>query len=177
MASNFLRLFLTLRSFHMHKRVIASVDSGILPLAAQERRRDGSSSRERMEERTADSLRRSPPTSPLDEPSNTMSTTKRTTAAAAKTGEEDSTPSSPTATEKTRARSYRDYSTYMLDGNKVAEPKDNFPAKLHRILSDDANSPTIVWMVRQRAVVVYQEKFISNVKSTKASRPSLPGGA
>ena len=112
-----------------------------------------------------------------------MSTTKRTTAAAAKTGEEDSTPSSPTATEKTRARraSYRDYSTYMLDGNKVAEPKDNFPAKLHRILSDDANSPTIVWMVRQRAVVVYQEKFISNVKSivksTKASRPSLPGGA
>ena len=131
-----------------------------------------------MEERTADtSSEEVPLPRPEDEP--TMSTTQRTTAAAAKTGDGEghSTPSSPTATEKTRARSYRDYSTYMLDGNKLAEPKDNFPAKLHRILSDDANSPTIVWMVRQRAVVVYQEKFISNVKSTKASRPSLPGGA
>ena len=106
-----------------------------------------------------------------------MSTTQRTTAAAAKTGEGHSTPSSPTATDTQWARGYRDYSTFLLEGNKLAEPKDNFPAKLHRILSDDANSPTIVWMVRQRAVVVYQEKFISNVKSTKASRPSLPGGA
>jgi len=110
-----------------------------------------------------------------------MSTTQRTTAAAAKTEEGHSTPSSPTATDTQWARGYRDYSTFLLEGNKLAEPKDNFPAKLHRILSDDANSSTIVWMVRQRQAVVYQEKFISNVKSivksTKASRPSLPGGA
>ena len=119
---------------------------------------------------------------PPDEPSNTMSTTQRTTAAAAKTGEGHSTPSSPTATDTQWARGYRDYSTFLLEGNKLAEPKDNFPAKLHRILSDDANSHTIVWMVRQGAVVallVINRNSIlcdNQNQSTKASRPSLQGG-
>lgn len=46
-----------------------------------------------------------------------------------------------------------DYSCYLEQGGPIPNPKKaeaNFPAKLHRMLSDDTLSDIITWMVRIR---------------------------
>lgn len=46
---------------------------------------------------------------------------------------------------------YRDYSTYVQDGGELVKHKksgNNFPARLHEVVSDEANSHAIAWMVR-----------------------------
>ena len=45
---------------------------------------------------------------------------------------------------------YRDYSTYIEDGGAMKKHKkshNNFPARLHKILSDEQYSHIILWMV------------------------------
>ena len=45
---------------------------------------------------------------------------------------------------------YRDFSTYLDDGGKLFKHKKchkNFPAQLHKILSDPAHSEVVTWMV------------------------------
>ena len=46
---------------------------------------------------------------------------------------------------------YRDYSTYVQDGGELVKHKksgNNFPARLHEVVSEEANSHAIAWMVR-----------------------------
>jgi hypothetical protein len=46
---------------------------------------------------------------------------------------------------------YRDFSTYLEDGGRPFKHKKchkNFPAQLHKILSDPQHSDVITWMVR-----------------------------
>ena len=45
---------------------------------------------------------------------------------------------------------YRDYSRYVKDGGELLKHKksgNNFPARLHRVLSDEENADVITWMV------------------------------
>ena len=52
---------------------------------------------------------------------------------------------------------YRDYSTYVQDGGELVKHKksgNNFPARLHEVVSDEANSHAIAWMVRVIWVVL-----------------------
>ena len=48
--------------------------------------------------------------------------------------------------------SYRDYSQYIQSGGEIIKHKkstNNFPARLHRMLSDEGHSDIITWMVRR----------------------------
>jgi len=50
---------------------------------------------------------------------------------------------------------YRDFSTYLDDGGRLFKHKKcykNFPAQLHKILSDPEHSEIITWMVRSLLV-------------------------
>lgn len=45
---------------------------------------------------------------------------------------------------------YRDFSQYVEEGGTLIKHKkstNNFPARLHKILSDSANADVITWMV------------------------------
>lgn len=51
--------------------------------------------------------------------------------------------------------SYRDYSTYLLNGGELIKHKKsdrNFPVKLHRIVSDPMNAHIITWLVRRDSI-------------------------
>jgi hypothetical protein len=50
---------------------------------------------------------------------------------------------------------YRDFSRYVEDGGELIKHKksgNNFPARLHQILSDPAHLDIITWMVRGQFV-------------------------
>ena len=48
---------------------------------------------------------------------------------------------------------YRDYSLYVEEGGELLRHKksgNNFPARLHRMLSDETHSDVITWMVSEQ---------------------------
>lgn len=54
---------------------------------------------------------------------------------------------------------YRDYSRYIENGGQLIKHKKsekNFPAKVHKMISDQRHSNVITWMVR----VVLASRFI-----------------
>lgn len=62
---------------------------------------------------------------------------------------------------------YRDYSRYVKDGGELLKHKksgNNFPARLHRVLSDEENADVITWMPHGRAFKIREkDKLISIV--------------
>ena len=53
---------------------------------------------------------------------------------------------------------YRDYSTYVQEGGELVKHKksgNNFPARLHEVVSKEANSHAIAWMVRVMIAKLY----------------------
>lgn len=62
---------------------------------------------------------------------------------------------------------YRDFSRYVEEGGKLISRKksdNNFPAKLHRMLSDELNSHAIAWMPHGRAFkIVDKERLMTDV--------------
>ncbi|KAL9186011.1 hypothetical protein ACHAXT_005249 [Thalassiosira profunda] len=62
---------------------------------------------------------------------------------------------------------YRDYSRYVEDGGELVKHKkhnNNFPAKLHRMLSDPGNAEIIAWLPHGRAwKVVDRDRLITEV--------------
>lgn len=62
---------------------------------------------------------------------------------------------------------YHDYSRYLEQGGELIKHKkstDNFPARLHRILSNDEHSDVICWMPHGRAwKVLDRQRFIEEV--------------
>ena len=66
--------------------------------------------------------------------------------------------------------SYRDYSTYLLNGGELIKHKKsdrNFPVKLHRIVSDPMNAHIITWLVRRR------DSISAVARMASPNRPSL----
>jgi len=63
--------------------------------------------------------------------------------------------------------SYRDYSTYLLNGGELIKHKKsdrNFPVKLHRIVSDPMNAHIITWLPHGRAFkVIRRDELIRDV--------------
>lgn len=62
---------------------------------------------------------------------------------------------------------YRDFSRYVEDGGELIKHKksgNNFPARLHQILSDPAHAGAITWMPHGRAWrIVDKEKLVAEV--------------
>lgn len=61
---------------------------------------------------------------------------------------------------------YRDYSRYLEEGGQLAKHKKcqaNFPAKLHKILSEQAHSHIITWLPHGRAFKVLNKDLLSSV--------------
>ena len=57
---------------------------------------------------------------------------------------------------------YRDFSRYVLEGGELVRKKksdNNFPAKLHQMLSDPDLSHIIAWMVRECTCCLVQTLF------------------
>lgn len=52
---------------------------------------------------------------------------------------------------------YRDFSRYLEEGGELIRHKKceaNFPAKLHRMVSEPRNSQAITWMVRTMTISI-----------------------
>mmetsp|Transcript_1758 Transcript_1758/g.3320 ORF Transcript_1758/g.3320 Transcript_1758/m.3320 type:complete len:137 (-) Transcript_1758:910-1320(-) len=62
---------------------------------------------------------------------------------------------------------YRDFSNYTEDGGELIKHKksgNNFPARLHKILSDPSHSDVITWMPHGRAWrVIDRERLVKDV--------------
>ena len=82
---------------------------------------------------------------------------------------------------------YRDFSTYLDDGGRLFKHKKchkNFPAQLHKILSDPDNSEIVTWMVRSFACYYWipflfiQHTSIPifiSIRTPSATRPCIQG--
>jgi len=70
-------------------------------------------------------------------------------------------------TKKYVDHTYRDFSRFLISGGELRKCKragNNFPAKLHRILSDDRNNDVITWLPHGRAFqILKREELVSRV--------------
>mmetsp|Transcript_2384 Transcript_2384/g.5260 ORF Transcript_2384/g.5260 Transcript_2384/m.5260 type:complete len:105 (-) Transcript_2384:815-1129(-) len=62
---------------------------------------------------------------------------------------------------------YHDFSRFLSSGGELRKSKKggkNFPAKVHRMLSDDCNNDVITWMPHGRSFkVLNREELVSRV--------------
>ncbi len=65
---------------------------------------------------------------------------------------------------------YRDFSTYIKEGNRIEKHKKsdrNFPARLHAILSDEQYAHVISWMPHGRAWKVIDKELLMEEAAPK----------